>query len=280
VFLKVREEVVKIFEEGMSLGGGEYLLGSPAGNSGVGSVGITQSSGSGVGVTDGGRGDSGMSIANSSGGGMSDSNGSGVDGGNSVVGLGVSGVVDNGLLNNLVDGVDLVGGGDGDSTGNLDGVWLGNVLLDNDFSLDGDGHLDGHINVVLVDLELRDNVGLDGSDPGVSSHGSKDPLLGDSVSGGGAKVDWCGGDGGVRGGGKGDCGSGQSPGLNNGLGLTGHISMGRLGDDFLVGLDVLVTGLDLLGSNLDGLVTDNTILNMLLHNGGPGSISVVCLSDS
>merc|ERR1719285_433030 len=101
------------------------------------------------------------------------------------VGLGVGGVVDNGLLNNLVDG-------DRDDTVSLNSVRLGNLLGNNDLSLNGDGDLDGDINVVLVDLELGNNVGLDGGDLGVGSYGGEDSLLGDGVSGGGSKVDRCG----------------------------------------------------------------------------------------
>merc|ERR1719430_2029186 len=118
-------------------------------------------------------------MGNSNGGNMGNSDGGGNMG---SVGLGVGGVVDNGLFNNLVDGVNLVGGRDRDGTGNLNSVGLGNLLGNNDLSLNGDGDIDGDINVVLVDLELGDNVGLDGGDLGVSSHWGQDLLLGDSVS--------------------------------------------------------------------------------------------------
>jgi len=200
--------------------------------------------------------------------------------GNSVVGGGVGSVVDNGLLNNLVDGVNLVGGGDGDGTGNGNLVGLGNVLLDNDLTLNGDGDLDGHINVVLVDLELGHDVGLDGGDSGVSSHGGEDSLLGDGISGGGAEVDGCGGNGGgIRDRGNGEGWGREGLSLNNGLGLAGDVAVGGLGDDLLVGLDVLVTGLHALGTNLDGLVADNTVLHMFLDDGGTGGVSVVGLAD-
>merc|ERR1719381_34662 len=118
---------------------------------------------------------------------------SGDNGGSRVGGVGV--VVDTGLLNNLVDGVDLVGGGDGDGSGNLNGVGLVDVLGDEDLSLDGDGDLDRDINVVLVDLELGNNLGLDRGDSGVSSHGSSDLLLDNGVSGGWSSGDGCRGDG-------------------------------------------------------------------------------------
>merc|ERR1719376_1436317 len=143
------------------------------------------------------RGGNMGSVGNSNGSSMGNSNGGSMGnsdrGGNmGSVGLGVGGVVDNGLLNNLVDGVNLVGGGDRDGTGNLNSVRLGNLLGNNDLSLNGDGDLDGDINVVLVDLELGNNVGLDGGDLGVGSYGGEDSLLGDGVSGGGSEVDRCG----------------------------------------------------------------------------------------
>lgn len=218
----------------------------------------------------------GSSVGNGNGSSVGYSNGSG---GNSVVGGGVGSVVDNGLLNNLVDGVNLVGGGDGDGTGNGNLVGLGNVLLDNDLTLNGNGDMDGHINVVLVDLELGHDVGLDRGDSGVSSHGSEDSLLGDGISGGGAEVDGCGGDGGIWCGGNGESGGREGLSLNNSLGLASDVAVGGLGDDLLVGLDVLVTGLHALGSNLDGLVADNTVLHMFLDDGGTGGVSVVGLAD-
>ena len=46
------------------------------------------------------------------------------------------------------------------------------------------------------------------------------------------------------------------------------------------GLDILVSCLNGLGSNLNGLMSYNTIFNMVLHNSRSGSIGVLCLSDS
>merc|ERR1712012_723273 len=48
-------------------------------------------------------------------------------------------LVNDGGLNNLVDGVDLVGLGNSIGLGNLNGVGFGNMFLNNDFSLDGTG---------------------------------------------------------------------------------------------------------------------------------------------
>ena len=51
-------------------------------------------------------------------------------------------LVNDGGLDNLVDGVDLVGLGDSIGSGDLNGVRFGNMFLDNDFSLNWDGHGD------------------------------------------------------------------------------------------------------------------------------------------
>ena len=97
----------------------------------------------------------------------------------------------------LLDWVDLVWGWDGDSSGDWDLVWLGDLLLDNDLTGDSSGHSDGDINVVLVDLDLGDDVGDLGGDPDVAPDGGGDLGLDDGVSGSRAGRDRCGGDGGV-----------------------------------------------------------------------------------
>merc|ERR1712008_468655 len=48
-------------------------------------------------------------------------------------------LVNDGGLDNLLDGVDLVGCGNGIGLGNLNGVGFGNMFLNDDFSLNGDG---------------------------------------------------------------------------------------------------------------------------------------------
>ena len=73
-----------------------------------------------------------MSISNRCG--MSNSNSGLVD--SDVV------LVNDGGLDNLVDGVDLVGLVDSIELGELNGVRFGNMFLDNDFSLNWDGHGD------------------------------------------------------------------------------------------------------------------------------------------
>ena len=121
---------------------------------------------------------------------------SGHDGGGRVGGNGLG--VDMGLVDNLLDGVDLVGGLDVDGTGNVIGDGVGDVLVDNDGALNGDGDVDGDINVVLVDLSNGDDVGLLGSDPGVGPHGGEGLGDGDGIGRGGSSWDGCGGTHNVR----------------------------------------------------------------------------------
>ena len=198
----------------------------------------------------------------------------------SISGLGVGGMMDMGLLNNLLDRVNLVGSRDSNGPGDLNGVGLGNMLGDKDLSLNGNRDIDGDINVVLVDLELRNNVGLDRGDSGVGPKRSKDLLLDNSINWGRSSWDGCGRDsGGIRSN-VGDNRGGKSSGLNKVLGSSSSVGGGRLGDNFLSGLDILVSCLNGLGSNLDGLMSYNSILNMVLHNSRSGSIGVLGLSDS
>ena len=49
-------------------------------------------------------------------------------------------LVNHGGFDNLVDGVNLVRLGNGIRLGNLNGVGFGNMFLNNDFSLNGNGH--------------------------------------------------------------------------------------------------------------------------------------------
>merc|ERR550539_1706123 len=160
-------------------------------------------------------------------------------------------------LNDLLDGVDLVG------LGHRDGTWHGNlvggghVLVDDDLTRGGDWHVDGHVNVVLDHVELGNDLGDLGSDPGVGSHWGEDLLCDDGVSGGGALVggwwgdgqEWCGGS---RDGGRCD---GDS--VDGGLGNASNIGMGGLGDALHSGDAVLVTGLNLLHTDLSHLVADH-----------------------
>jgi hypothetical protein len=179
--------------------------------------------------------------------------------------MGVRGGVlsDDGSLDDLLDGMDRVGLGNVDSTGYIDGVRPLHVLLDNDLPLDGDG--DVHLNVIgdTVHLELGLDDGPLGSHDGVGADGSEDPLLGDGVSRSGALVRGCGGDD------EGNVASIWEDRLGNregGLGSLGGLS------DVGVGLlrverracDVeLASDLDLLGSDLDGAMSDDAVLDLV-----------------
>jgi hypothetical protein len=90
---------------------------------------------------------------------------------------GVAGLLDDGSLDNLVDGVDLVGLSNSVGLGNLNGVGLGNVGLVDNLALNWDWVGDGEIDWDLVDLELWFNAGHLGGDLGVGANWSKDVFL-------------------------------------------------------------------------------------------------------
>ena len=96
---------------------------------------------------------------------------------------GVAGLLNDWGLNNLVDGVDLVGLWDSVRLRDLDGVGLGNMGLVDDLTLNRDWVGDWDIDWDLVDLELRLNAGHPRGDLGVSAHWGKDLLLSDGISG-------------------------------------------------------------------------------------------------
>ena len=209
--------------------------------------------------------------------GLVDGGGVGGHDGLLVVG-GVGGVVHVGSLNDLLDGVDLVRGSNRDGPGDRDLIGLGNVLVHNDGALNGNGDMDGHVNVVVLDLNLGDDVGLLRGDPGVGPHGSKDPLLDNSVSRGGTSGNRRGRDGSHIGSSVGDDGRRQRAGLSQGLGGSSHVAGGGLGDDLLAGWDMGVASDHAGVSGLDNLASDDSILGMLLNNGGTSSVGLVGLS--
>jgi len=209
--------------------------------------------------------------------GLVDGGGVGGDDGLLVVG-GVGGVVHVGSLDDLLDGVDLVRGSNRDSPGDRDLIGLGNVLVHDDGALNGDGDMDGHINVVVLDLNLGDDVGLLRSDPGVGPHGSKDLLLDNGVSRGGTSGNRRGRDGSHIGSSLGDDGRRQRAGLSQGLGGSSHVAGGGLGDDLLAGWDMGVASDHAGVSGLDNLASDDSILGVLLNNRGTSSVGLVGLS--
>ena len=133
-----------------------------------------------------------MSHSGYSGGGMSDSGGSSVGGnGGSVDSDGglvdADGVlVNDGGLDDVLDGVNLVGLGDSVGLGNLNGVGLGNMFVDDDLTFNGSGHGDGDLDGVSVYLKLGFDATHLRGDFGVGADGSSDSLDGDGVSGGGS----------------------------------------------------------------------------------------------
>ena len=209
--------------------------------------------------------------------GLVDGGGVGGDDGLLVVG-GVGGVVHVGSLDDLLDGVDLVRGSNRDGPGDRDLIGLGNVLVHNDGALNGDGDMDGHVNVVVLDLNLGDDVGLLRGDPGVGPHGGKDLLLDNGVSGGGTSGNRRGRDGSHIGSSLGDDGRRQRAGLSQGLGGSSHVAGGGLGDDLLAGWDMGVASDHAGVSGLDNLASDDSILGVLLNNGGTSSVGLVGLS--
>jgi hypothetical protein len=124
--------------------------------------------------------------------------------GNSVVGYGnglVNGdmvLVNDGGLDNLLDGMDLVGLGNGIRLGNLNGVRFGNMFLNDDFSLDGDGDGNRDLDGVFVDLKLGFDAGHFGCDDGMGSDGGRDFGDSDGISGCRSLVGGCGRDGSIR----------------------------------------------------------------------------------
>ncbi len=161
---------------------------------------------------------------------------------------GVAGLLNDGGLNNLVDGVDLVGLGNSVWLGNLNSVWLGNVGLVDNLPLDWDWVWNWDINGVTVDLEFGLNASHGGGDLGVSADGSEDLLLSNGVSGCWSKVAGCWGDDGGSWGW--DCWGSNWNGDLAGLGLSGNVGVSGLLLKGFSGDDVLVTSKNLLGSNL------------------------------
>lgn len=204
----------------------------------------------------------------------------GVDGGDHFLNRvgGVSGMVDMRGLNDLLDRVDLVGSSHGDSTGHSDLIGSRNVLVDDDLTLNGGRHMDGNINIVLLHIDLRNDVGGLGSDPGVSPHGSEDLLLSDSVSRGGSEVDRCWRDGSQRCRDNGDCWGSNGDSDHGVLGRSGLVGDSGLGNMFNSSNCELVSGNNALNSGLHHLVSNNSVLGLALDNWGASSICLMGLA--
>jgi len=190
------------------------------------------------------------------------------------------GVVDVGSLNDFLDGVNLVGSWD------MDGTWDGNLIrLCNMGDLDdltGNGTWDGNgdIDVVFLDIDLWDNVGDLRGDSGVGSDGSSDLGLDNGVSRSWASWDRGRWDGSIRCWGSRDGWRGKSNSLNEVLGFSSNIGMGRLGDGLLSSNGVSMSSNNLLDSGLDSPLSDNSVLNTVLNYWGSSSIAVVGLSNN
>merc|ERR1712123_301944 len=195
------------------------------------------------------------------------------------VGL-VCGVVDVRGLNDLLDGVNLVGSWDWDGTGNGNIIRLGDMLVDNDLTGNGTWDSNRDINVVFLDIDLWNDVGDLGSDSGVSSDWSSNSGLDNSVSrgrssGNGSRWDgsircWCNGDG----------WRGKGNSVNKVLGSTSDIRSGRLRDGGLSSNSISVSSNNLLDSSLDGSLSNDSVFNTVLNYWGSSSIRGVSLSNN
>jgi len=208
--------------------------------------------------------------------GLVDGGGVGGHDGLLVVG-GVGGVVHVGSLNDLLDGVHLVRGSNRDGPGDRDLIGLGNMLVHNDGALNGDGDMDGHVNVVVLDLNLGDDVGLLRGDPGVGPHRGEDLLLDNGVSRGRASGNRCRGDGSHIGGSLRDDWGRQRTGLSQGLGSSSDVAGGGLGNNLLASRDVGVASDDAGVSGLHNLAADNSVLGVLLNHWGSSGVGLVGL---
>jgi len=145
-------------------------------------------------------------------------------------------LVNHGGLDNLVDGVNLVGLGNGIRLGNFNGVGFGNMFQNNDFSLNGNGHGDRDLNNVLFHFKLGFNTGDLWGDNGVGPDGGCDSGDGNGISGCRSLV------GGCRGKGKVGCGcSGEYWGCN------GHSALRSLSGFSNIGVSGCLANFSVLG---------------------------------
>jgi len=165
-------------------------------------------------------------------------------------------LVNDGGLDNLVDGVNLVGLGDSIGSGDLNGVGFGNMFLNNDFSLNWDGHGDRDLNGVFVHFKLGFNTGNLRGNVSVGPDGGSDSGDGNGVSGCRSLVGGCRGDGSIRCRCSRDCWGSNGHGALGSLGGLSDVGVSRCLADLRV-LSVGVSSLDSLGTNLDSSVSNN-----------------------
>merc|ERR1712106_687996 len=175
--------------------------------------------------------------------------GGGMSGHNSVGRVSLNcGVVDMRGLNDLLDGVNLVGSWDWDST------WDSNLIR-------------------LGDMETWTI--SRGTARGIATGTST--LYFWTLICGTMLVYW--GDGSIRRWGSRDDWSGKGNGVNKVLGRSGNIRMGSLGDGFLSSNSISMPSNNLLDSNLDGSLSNQSVFNTVLNYWGSSSIRSVSLSN-
>jgi len=187
---------------------------------------------------------------------------------------GVGLLLDDWGLDDPLDLVDWVWGGNGNWGWDLNVVWLRDVLVDNDLPLDWGWDSDGDLDGVLLDVQLGlDPGGLWGDDL-VGPGWGHDALNSHGISWGWAKVDWCWWDGGSWGwhwDGWDRQGVGDH--LVGGGGLDQAVGRG-LGQ-MAASLNVLVSSLDGPGASWHLPVSNNTVLHVLAGDGWSGMNSLV-----
>merc|ERR1719150_1542973 len=190
------------------------------------------------------------------------------------------GVVDVRGLDDFLDEADLVGSWDMDGTGNRNFIRLSNMGDLDDLTGNSTWDSNRDINVVVLDIDLWNNVGDLRGDSGVGSDGSSDLGLDNGVNRSWASWDRGRWDGSIRCWGSRDGWRGKSNSLNEVLGFSSNIGVGRLGDGLLSSNGVSMSSNNLLDSGLNSPLSDNSVLNTVLNYWGSSSIAVVGLSNN
>merc|ERR1719483_726235 len=154
------------------------------------------------------------------------------------------------------------------------------MLVDSDDTLNRGWDMDRDINIVLLYIDLRDDVGSLRSDPGVSPDRGEYLCLDNSVSRSKTSRDRCWRDGSIRCWWSGDHWSGQSNSLNMVLGNTSSIRDSWLSNVLNTTNRVSMTTDNRLDSSLDNLMSNNSILKTALNLGGSSNIGLVGYSNN